>query len=111
MQASVALGRLGDKTAAPLLLARMREGDNAAGLAAMAQALGAIGDRRSIEPLQRVAADRTVSGLARAFVAAALGAIGDKDELPWNACLAADVNYAAAVETLTDGSLGVLDIL
>jgi HEAT repeat protein len=111
MQACVALGRLGDKTAVPLLLARMREGDNAAGLAALAQAVGAIGDRHSIEPLQRLAADRTQPALVRAFVAAAMGAIGDKDELPWNACLAADVNYAAAVETLTDGCLGVLDIL
>jgi len=111
MQASVALGRLGDKTTAPLLLARMREGDNVAGLAAMAQALGAIGDRRSLDPLQHLATDRTQSALVRAFVAAAVGAIGDKDDLPWNACLAADVNYAAAVETLTDGSLGVLDIL
>lgn len=111
MQAAVALGRLGDKTATPLLQEMMRDNDSAAALAALASALGYIGDRRSIEPLARMATDKELTKLARSFIAAALGGVGDKDDMPFNTCLAVDGNYAAAVETLTDGRAGVLDIL
>lgn len=111
LQSALALGRLSDTTATPVLQQLLRDAGSTAEMAALAQALGRIGDRRSIEELQRMAGDKQLSSLARAFAAAALGSVGDKDELPWNACLAVDVNYAAAVETLTDGSLGVLDIL
>jgi len=31
--------------------------------------------------------------------------------LPWNTPLTVDCNYAAAVDTLTNGATGVLDIL
>lgn len=111
LQAAVALGRLGDKDAAVLLQKLMRDNDSAAALAALAQALGNIGDRRSIEPLRQMLVDQDLTRLARSFVAAALGSVGDKAALPWNSWLAVDVNYAAAVDTLTDGNSGVLDIL
>jgi len=51
------------------------------------------------------------TSLARAFAAAALGGVGDKDALPWNTLIARDMNYMATVDTLVNGSTGVLDIL
>jgi hypothetical protein len=56
-------------------------------------------------------ADTELTKLARAFVAAALGGVGDADPLRWNLPLVVDCNYAAAVDTLTNGATGVLDIL
>jgi HEAT repeat protein len=74
-------------------------------------ALGAIKDRRSIEPLIAALRDESRPKLARAFAAAGLGGIGDKDPLPWNTPIAVDCNYMATVDTLTNGQSGVLDIL
>lgn len=111
LQAAVALGRLGDKNANQALLDLLRRGESVAVLSAIASAIGQIGDRRSIAPLVELTQDRELTKLARAFVAAALGGVGDKDPLPWNVPLSRDGNYAAAVDTLTNGATGVLDIL
>lgn len=110
-QCAVALGRLGDRDASLRLLAMMQKSESVAVLAALAVGIGRIGDRRSIEPLLAMVDDDELTKLARAFVCAALGGIGDKDRLPWNTPLCVDCNYAAAVDTLTNGSTGVLDIL
>ncbi len=110
-QAAVALGHLGDRDATLRLLRIVKSNDSAAVLAAAAGAIGQIGDRRSIEPLVTMAGDEELTKLARAFVAAALGGVGDKEELRWNVPLTIDCNFAAAVDTLTNGSTGVLDIL
>ena len=113
VQASVALGKLGDKEIADTLQARLLEGGdrNLATLAALAAALGLIGDARSIEPLRDVLLDDELNALARAFAAVALGGIADREVLPWNAKLRRDMNYRAAVETLTDQATGILDLL
>ena len=110
-QCAVALGRLGDRGASVRLAAMMEKNDSVAVLAALARAIGRIGDRRSIEPLLALMADRELTKLARAFVAAALGGIGDKEALLWNVPLSVDSNYASSVDTLTNGMTGVLDIL
>lgn len=110
-QCAIALGRLGDRGAAMQLVRMMQENDSVAVLAALAGGLGRIGDRRAIEPLCQMLGDEELTKLARAFVAAALGAIGDKEPLRWNVPLAVDCNYAAAVDTLTNGASGILDIL
>ncbi|HEX5054358.1 MAG TPA: HEAT repeat domain-containing protein [Planctomycetota bacterium] len=110
-QAAVALGRLGDKDATTRLLDMLKRSESVAVLAAIANAIGQIGDRRAIDPLIELTHDSEITKLARAFVAAALGGVGDKDPLPWNMPLSRDCNYAAAVDTLTNGSTGVLDIL
>jgi len=110
-QAATALAAVGDRQAADLLLPRLQSDSNLARLAAIAQALGAIRDRRSLEPLARVLEDPEPTSLARAFAAAALGAIADPRELPWNTTLRGYVNYRAATETLWDGAAGILDIL
>lgn len=110
-QAAVALGRLGDKQATLKLLEMLRANESVAVLAAIATAIGQIGDKRAIDPLIAVTKSDEVTKLARAFAAAALGGVGDRSVLPWNAPLSRDSNYAAAVDTLTNGSTGVLDIL
>ena len=110
-QAAVALGCLGDRHANERLVQLIKESDSVAVLAAIASAISRIGDRRAIDSLIALSKDRSMSKLGRAFVAAALGGVGDKDELPWNVPLSVDTNYATGIDTLTNGSTGVLDIL
>lgn len=111
-QAAMALGLLGDKTTARDLLDRLHEGgQNLATFAALASAIGRIGDRDTIAPLLGVLDDPSRADLARAFAAAALGGVVDARDLPWSFRISEGINYRAAVETLTNRSSGVLDIL
>ncbi len=110
-QTAIALGCLGDRRASEQLATTMLASDSVVVLAALAKAIGQIGDRRSIDPLLAILGDAEASKLTRAFVAAALGGIGDKDLLPWNMPLSVDCNYATGIDTLTNGSTGILDIL
>ncbi|MCA8975544.1 MAG: HEAT repeat domain-containing protein, partial [Planctomycetes bacterium] len=112
VQAAIALGVLGDKSAAEDLQRRLADEDsNLATLAAVAEALGQIGDRRSVEPLKQALFHTSRSELQRAFAAVALGGIADRALLPWHAEVSTNINYRAAVETLTNQQSGVLDIL
>lgn len=110
-QAAVALGRLGDREANDRLLAQLARTDSTATLAALAMSIARIGDRRAIAPLVAMAADRDLTTLSRAFVAAALGGVGDQQALPFHVPISVDANYAANVDTLTNGATGILDIL
>jgi hypothetical protein len=110
-QAAVALGVLGDREVTGVLLSRLNGELNLARLAAVAGALGFIGDRRTIGRLSQLVEDESQTALSRAFAAAALGGVADRSPLPWNAGLRGYVNYKAAVETLWDGTAGILDIL
>lgn len=111
-QAAIALGLLSDKQVAKDLTEMLMAGDkNVARLSAVAAALGLIGDRRTIAPLKAMLFDPSITDLSRAFAAVALGNVADKEALPWNAKIAAGLNYRAAVETLTNQSSGILDIL
>lgn len=112
--AALALGLLGDKELVPQLVYMLRNATGLAARAAIASALGLIGDRRSLEPLLAMLGDReNCTDLARAFAAVALGMCCDKELLPWNAKLAADSNYRASTATLysPDTGTGILDIL
>lgn len=112
VQAAVALGLLGDKTAAEELHKRLGDEDtNLATLSAIAEALGQIGDRRSIAPLKGALFDEDRGALHRAFAAVSLGAVADRAMLPWHSKLSKNINYRAAVETLTNQQSGILDIL
>lgn len=111
LQAAVGLGRIGDKTATKRLLDMLSRSESVVVLAAIATAIGQIGDKRAIDPLIAVLKDDEVTKLARAFAAAALGGVGDRSILPWNMPLSRDGNYGAPVDTLMNGSTGVLDIL
>ncbi len=111
-QAAIALGKLGDKSVTELLQGMMTEGgQNLAKMSAIASALGFIGDRRTIDPLTKMLFDESITPLSRAFAAVALGGVADKELLPWNSKIAQNMNYRAAVETLTNGQAGILDIL
>lgn len=111
-QAAVALGKLGDKSVAEVLQKLLSEDEkNLVKLSAIASALGFIGDRRSIEPLKQMLFNESLGELSRAFAAVALGGVADKEDLPWNSKISCNINYRAAVETLTDKSAGILDIL
>jgi HEAT repeat protein len=111
-QAAIALGKLGDKTVADQLLKILAEDDkNLAKLSAIASAIGFIGDRRTIDPLKKILFDEQLQELSRAFAAVALGGVADKEPLPWNSKIGQNINYRASVETLTNRSTGILDIL
>ncbi|MCC7396128.1 MAG: HEAT repeat domain-containing protein [Planctomycetes bacterium] len=110
-QAAIALGSFGDPRVVPALLGQLEKSDSTAVLASLANALAQVGDRDSAGPLIKVLLDGGRPLLARAFAAAALGSIADKDPLPWNTTIAVGMNYMATVDTLTNGSTGILDIL
>ncbi|KAA3608034.1 MAG: HEAT repeat domain-containing protein [Planctomycetota bacterium] len=116
-QASIGLGLMSDRAVVDALVDLMK-GDSdgppaLAVLSATATALGFIGDQRSVRPLVDMLQNDEVTPLGRAFAAVALGIVADKELLPWNSKIAEDLNYRAAVDTLTDpnGSTGILDIL
>jgi len=112
-QAAIALGKLGDKRVAEDLQ-KMLSSDgekNLAKLAAISSALGFIGDQRTIQPLKEILFNTNLSELAQAFAAVALGGVADKESLPWNSKIGTNMNYRASVETLTNQSAGILDIL
>ena len=81
--------------------------------AGLAQALGLIGDVRSIGELAAFARDDSRPALARAFAVVALGGIASDFDLPWNHALARRVDHLIGLPVLAsplDGR-GVLDIL
>lgn len=111
-QAAIALGKLGDKRVAEDLQKLMTDGEpNLAKLSAIASSLGFIGDSRTIAPLKKVLFDSKLGDLSRAFAAVALGGVADKEPLPWNSKIGCNMNYRASVDTLTNQSTGILDIL
>ena len=109
---ATALGRLGDAEAVEQLTAMLQSSEGGlARMSALASGLGQLGDRRCIAPLLQMLGNRELTPLTRAFAAVALGGVCDPEPMPWNARYAEAVNYRAAVETLTDGAAGILDIL
>ncbi len=109
-QSAIALGKLGDRTVTDTLTEMLGESTNLAKLSAIAGALNYIGDRRTIKPLVRMLFDEDLTDLTRAFAAVALGGVADKEPLPWNSKIALNMDYRAAVETLTQSGRGILDI-
>jgi hypothetical protein len=112
-QAAIALGKLGDKSVTTDLQQMLHDNNhnNVAKLSAIASALGYIGDKRTIDPLVKLLHNESITPLSRAFAAVALGGVADKEPLPWNSKISVDMNYRAAVETLTNHVSGILDIL
>lgn len=110
-QAAIGLGLLGDKDVVPKLVTMLGEAQGYSSQAAIATALGFIGDTRSIDPLVAMLENSELTAGARGFAAVALGIVGDKEMLPWNAKISVNVNYVAATSTLYGQGLGILDIL
>lgn len=112
-QSAIALGLLGDKDLVPELCKMLQEAKGLSAQAALASALGFIGDARSIEPLIAMLENKErLTDSARGFAAVALGIVADKEELPWNSKVSIDLNYRANTTTLTgENGTGILDIL
>ncbi len=111
-QAAIGLGVLGDKDLVPNLIQMLADAKGLATQAAIASALGFIGDARSIDPLVEMLHNEDLTERARGFAAVALGIVADKETLPWNTKIAVDLNYRAATSTLVDPQgTGILDIL
>ena len=94
------------------LIDMLREAQTISTQAALASALGFVGDGGSVAPLIDMLQDKSIPDTGRAFAAVALGIVADKETLPWNSKIAVDVNYRSSTTTLntTDG-LGILNIL
>jgi hypothetical protein len=116
-ESAIALGLLGDKETVPVLVAILRSADSnvLAVQAAVASALGTIGDYRALRPLADTLTNSKgdLTEGARAFSAVALGLVCDKEEYPWNFKISTDLNYTATVSTLNDQALqsGILNLL
>ncbi|MEZ5987623.1 MAG: HEAT repeat domain-containing protein [Planctomycetota bacterium] len=108
---SIALGLLGDKEVALELVDVLGQRNTTSVYASTALALGKVGDRRTIDGLCALCARKDVPNLSRAFAAVAMGLVGAKDDYDWREPIAVDLPYLALVETLSDGSAGLLDIL
>lgn len=107
---AVALHKLGRRDLHDELLGLL-PGDpqNLSRLAAVSAAMGWVGDRRFVQPMIEILRDAGGTDLARALAADALGMMADKNPRGWNAAISVNLNYCAAVETLTDGASGLLD--
>jgi HEAT repeat protein len=112
-QAAIGLGLLSDQTAVPELLEILKGAKTLSVQAAVATALGFIGDQRSVESLVAMAKDERLTDTARGFAIVALGKVADKEPLPWNSKISVMVNYRAFTRTLVGAGYapGVLDIL
>lgn len=111
-QAAEALALLGDRENSPALARQVGEARGAAAQAALAGALGFIGDARSVEPLLALIARKDLSASARGLAAAALGRVADESPLPWHTSISCGLNYRAATVSLFAGDgTGLLEIL
>ncbi len=110
-ETAIALALLGDTDLETTLLEELRSAKSLASQAGVARALGFAGTLSTLDPLAKMVRDTSLTSGARAFAAVALGMVCDRERLPWNAFLAAGVNYPSAPATLSDGQAGILDIL
>ncbi|GJM20202.1 MAG: hypothetical protein DHS20C15_01170 [Planctomycetota bacterium] len=107
LQAATALGLMSDTQAVGVLIETLDSARTLGVSSAVAKALGLIGDKESIAPLNKIAADDSRQKITRAFACVALGIVGEKTDLPWNAAISANNNYRAKVSSIEE----VLDIL
>ena len=107
LQVATGLGLMSDTQAVPVLIDTLQNANTLGVSSAVAKALGLIGDRDAIGPLNQIASDESKQKITRAFACVALGIVGEKTDLPWNAKISAHNNYRAKVPSIEE----VLDIL
>jgi HEAT repeat protein len=110
-RSGLALGLLGDTEVVQALLDTLGDTDDEATRKSIVQALGYIGDERSIDSLVAIMSDVNEDKEVRTQAVVALGYAADRAALNWRSKIASGVNYLAQSDMLTssDGS-GILDI-
>ena len=105
------LGLLGNREVIPTLLEMLGKAKSTGSQAAIASALGVIGDQSSLDGLTAMLQDKRLTTTARGFAASAPRHGLRAGVLPWNAKISAHVNYRASAATLTDpGGGGILNL-
>jgi hypothetical protein len=105
-ECAIALALIGDRTLVPRLVERLEAAKDITTRAAIAGALGYVGDERCVDAFLELLAGSTND---RVLAARVLGRVCDPEALPWSTALAADLNDLAAPETLLSGQAAVLD--
>ena len=110
-RSGLALGLLGDTEVVQALLDTLEDTEDESTRKSIVQALGYIGDERSIDSLVAIMSDAHEDKEVRAQAVVALGYAADRAALNWRSKIASGVNYLAQSDMLTssDGS-GILDI-
>ena len=108
---AVGLGLLRDKSLVPNLTKELARAKTSITQAALAGALGTIGDRSAIDPLLEMLADPQVTQTARGFAAVSLGMVCDERLLPWSVPYSVGFNYRASTPSMTGSGTGLLQIL
>lgn len=110
-RSGLALGLLGDTEVVQALLDTLEDTKDESTRKSIVQALGYIGDERSIDSLVAIMSDAGEDKDIRAQAVVALGYAADRAALNWRSRIASGVNYLAQSDMLTssDGS-GILDI-
>jgi HEAT repeat protein len=110
-KSAVALGLLGDKSITPLLVDRLRDARSLSSQAAIASALGRIGDRRSVDALVEMIGNPQLTVTAQADATMALGIVADRADLRWNSRISEGINYRATTSTLANSEYsGILNL-
>ncbi|HJM56381.1 MAG TPA: HEAT repeat domain-containing protein [Planctomycetota bacterium] len=110
-RSGLALGLLGDTEVVQALLDTLEDTEDESTRKSIVQALGYIGDERSIDALVAIMSDAHEDKEVRTQAVVALGYAADRAALNWRSKIASGVNYLAQSDMLTssDGS-GILDI-
>lgn len=108
----LALGILGDSNVVETLVAQLKASNSIDEKAAIAQALGFLGDKRSIDALAELMLDTDAGYVkSRDSAVVALSFLADAQMTPWRQLLAHGCNYRAETPTLTSREgKGVLDL-
>ena len=107
VQLAVALGLMGDREVSRRLVDELEEAKTLWVISSTANALGRVGDRGAVAPLDEIMKNERRTGLSRAFAAVAVGLIAEKTAWPWNTRLSVGANYMASFPVQAQ----ILDIL
>jgi HEAT repeat protein len=108
----LALGILGDSNVVETLVAKLEKSESIEEQAAIAQALGFLGDKRSIAALSELMLDTDAGYVkSRDNAVIALSFLADSQMTSWRSLLSHGCNYRAETPTLTSREgKGVLDL-
>jgi hypothetical protein len=108
---AVGLGLIGDVRLAPTLIEALIAAPSHGSRAAIAVALGTIGDRRAVVPLLGLVADKSHPTASRSMAIVGIGVLCENSALPWRNPMAHALPYAALTDTLGGEGNPIFDIL